>query len=332
MSDSILIVDDEKPVRYMMRRLLEGDGYSVTEADSAEGALEVLGDVRPDLVITDLKMPGMDGLTLAQKLIEADADRPVLMMTAYADLESARRAVQVGIYEYFIKPVDVSDVTSAVKRALERRRLIQENREYQQNLERMVEERTRQLQEKVQELEARDRLLSHMLSIHEPEETLGLAVNLALGLCQCDAGVLYTPDAESRLMPRAAVGFAGEGVVATPADLEAMGLEGDAVKSIQRSEAMGTPVCVHDPGEVREGYGLHSYALLPVKRNEDLVAVLEVGRKRKDALVGRPDLESLQDFLTYVAMAVADCELQDQMPGWGEDVEQALKASEEWTE
>ena len=145
--ESILIVDDEQPVRHMLSRLLEGSGYTVIQAESAEHALEVLEGTHADVVITDLKMPGMDGLSLAQKLLKMDPDRPVLLMTAFGDLESARRAVGIGIYEYFTKPVDVNDVIAGVNRAAEHRRLVLENRAYQKDLERKVEERTRELEQ-----------------------------------------------------------------------------------------------------------------------------------------------------------------------------------------
>ena len=96
MGESILVVDDEQPMRFMVRRLLESSGYGVLEAESGGQALDVLKSAPADLVITDMKMPGMDGLTLAKTLVEQDPDRPVLLMTAFADLDSARRALKVG--------------------------------------------------------------------------------------------------------------------------------------------------------------------------------------------------------------------------------------------
>ena len=158
MNESVLIVDDEAPVRHMLRSLLEGRGYTVVEAGSGDAGLEA-GSLNPvALVITDLKMPGMDGLTLAKKLLEQDPDRPVLLMTAYADLDSARRAVGVGIYEYFTKPFDVNDVVAGVRRALEHRRLVLEIRAHQQDLEQKVKERTAELQQAYGKLIQTERL------------------------------------------------------------------------------------------------------------------------------------------------------------------------------
>jgi len=158
MSESILIVDDEQSLRYMLRSLLARVGYTVVEAASGEHALEALNEAFVDLVITDLKMPGMDGLSLARRLLEAEPDRPVLLMTAYADLDSARRAVGMGIYEFFTKPFDVNDVLAGVRRALDRRRLVQENFEYQKALEWKVKERTQELRRASEDLASAGRL------------------------------------------------------------------------------------------------------------------------------------------------------------------------------
>ena len=334
MGESILVVDDEKPVLQMVSRLIESLGHTAVTAESAEQALEVAARTPVDLVITDLKMPGMDGLELAQRLLEEDPDRPVLLMTAYADLDSARQAVGIGIYEYFTKPFDVNDVVAGVKRALERRRLVLENRAYQKDLERKVEERTRELQQSLQELRARDELLRHLLSIQDPEETLGLAIKLALDLCGCDAGALYVPDASGEVKVRTAVGFLEVGVQVKREDLCGLelGVTVEAAQALQETVRNRTPVWVHNPGAVRQGAGIHSFGVVPVCRGEEVVAILEVDRKRKDALVGEADLEALQGFLPYVAMAVGDCKLQEDFPGWEGDVEDILKETEKWTE
>ena len=146
MGEPILIVDDDDSVRHWLCRLMDGIGYTAIGAASAEEALETLSQTPMDLAITDLQLPGMDGLALAKRLLAEDADRPVLMVTGYANLNNVREAMSVGIYEYFVKPFDTSDVVAGVRRALERRRLVLENRAYQRDLEQRVEVRTAELQ------------------------------------------------------------------------------------------------------------------------------------------------------------------------------------------
>ena len=330
MSESILIVDDEQTVCTMLHRLFKGRGYTPVEAESAEQALGVVSRTQVDLVITDLKMPGMNGLELAQKLLEQDPDRPVLLMTAFADLNSARRAVGIGIYEYFTKPFDMNDVTAGVQRALERRRLVLENRAYQKNLEQKVEERTRDLQQKLKELEARDTLLKHLLSLQEPDASLDLAVKLALDLCACDAGALYLANDEGAIELRVAVGFHGAGVPSNGENQHELAAE--AIPSLQETMRQQAPVWVHNPGAVRQEFSIHSFGVLPVCKGEGAIALLEVGRKRRDVMVGEDDLEALQGFLPYVAMAVVDCKLQEEISKGQGNVEEILKAVEGWME
>ena len=119
MAQTILIVDDEEPVRHMFCRLFESRGYRVLSADSAERGAVMASEGKPDLVITDLKMTGKDGLWLAHELLTWDPDMPIMLITAYADLGSAQRAVSLGIYEYFTKPVDLQQISVAVQRGLD---------------------------------------------------------------------------------------------------------------------------------------------------------------------------------------------------------------------
>lgn len=158
MDKVILLVDDDASVRHMFTRMLNVQGYQTVEADSAEEGWAQFGQVQPDLVITDLAMPGKDGLWLAQQIHSFDPDVPVLLITAYADLGSAQRAISLGIYEFYTKPVDLHQVLGGVQRGLEFRRLAQENRSYQEELERKVEGRTKDLERAYQELVQTEKL------------------------------------------------------------------------------------------------------------------------------------------------------------------------------
>ena len=158
MSKVILLVDDEEPVRHMFRRMLGAQGYKTMEANTAESGWELFLECEPDLVVTDLKMPGKDGLWLAQQIHSQDPNLPILLITAYADVGSAQRAISLGIYEYYTKPIDLHQVLGGVQRGLEFRRLVEENRSYQEELERKVEVRTQELERVYQELLQSERL------------------------------------------------------------------------------------------------------------------------------------------------------------------------------
>src|SRR5689334_20194720 len=119
----ILVVDDEVNARTALAELLRDEGYVVESAGDAFKALGKLSDFAPDLVLTDLKMPGMDGLALLDKLRADDPDLPVIVMTAFGDVETAVRAMRAGARDYLAKPVNVGELSVVVARELELRRI-----------------------------------------------------------------------------------------------------------------------------------------------------------------------------------------------------------------
>ncbi len=149
----ILVVDDEEAIREVVATLLEARGYQCTVVSNGRLALErFLGDSH-DLVISDIVMPEMDGLKLLERVREKTQDVPVIMVTALHDISTALDAVRRGAYDYILKPFEKEQLYLSVQRALEHRRLVLENRQYQRDLERLIEERTQQLREALRELE-----------------------------------------------------------------------------------------------------------------------------------------------------------------------------------
>jgi two-component system, NtrC family, response regulator HydG len=122
----ILVVDDEVNARTALTELLRDEGYEVDAAADAFKALGKVADFAPDLVLTDVKMPGMDGLQLLARLHEGDVDLPVIMMTAFGEVETAVRAMRSGARDYLAKPVNVGELSVVVARELEQRRIRQE--------------------------------------------------------------------------------------------------------------------------------------------------------------------------------------------------------------
>jgi DNA-binding NtrC family response regulator len=119
----ILVVDDEVNARTALIELLRDEGYVVDSAADAFKALGKAADFAPDLVLTDLKMPGMDGLQLMARLREGDPDLPVVVMTAFGEVETAVRAMRSGARDYLSKPVNVGELSVVVARELEQRRI-----------------------------------------------------------------------------------------------------------------------------------------------------------------------------------------------------------------
>jgi putative nucleotidyltransferase with HDIG domain len=128
-------------------------GYECTVAGNASEALEKLEQGAFSLVLSDIEMPGGSGTELLRVIRERYPDLDVIMITAVVDIDVALRAIRNGSSDYLTKPFNLEQVKITVERTLEKRRLITENREYQQHLEAKVEERTRELTEKNQEVQ-----------------------------------------------------------------------------------------------------------------------------------------------------------------------------------
>jgi DNA-binding NtrC family response regulator len=123
----ILVVDDEPVVRESLREWFAEDDYPIEMADSGYEALQRMRESSWDILLTDVKMPGMDGLELQQKAKEVDPNITVIIMTAYASVDSAMQAIKEGAYDYVTKPLDPNDLEQIIIRAAEHRQLVREN-------------------------------------------------------------------------------------------------------------------------------------------------------------------------------------------------------------
>lgn len=126
--ESILIVDDEKNYPLILSAVLQEEGYEALTADSGHEALAILERSDVDLVLTDMKMPSMDGIELLEHIKARDPDLPVIMMTAYGTVEKAVEAMQKGAYNYILKPFDNERLIIYVEKAIVMYRVVKENR------------------------------------------------------------------------------------------------------------------------------------------------------------------------------------------------------------
>jgi putative nucleotidyltransferase with HDIG domain len=151
--DKILIVDDEAEIRSLLMRGLADTPCECVPASNAFDALQKIREDRFSVVMSDVCMPGMSGLELLRFIKDHDPDVSVIMITGALDLSTAVNSLQLGACDYLTKPFDLLVVRRAVDKALERRRLILENRCYQRELERLVHERTFELNGALRDVE-----------------------------------------------------------------------------------------------------------------------------------------------------------------------------------
>lgn len=169
---NILIVEDDRAVNDLLKQFLEAEGYRcASAADTAEGRLR-LGKNRYDLIICDITMPGESGLDFIRFALSESQDVATIMVTAVDDPLVANAALDIGAYDYMIKPVDRNELIIGVANALRRQELEITNRTYRENLEQKVLERTATLQETMNRLrKALDgviRVIASTVEIRDP--------------------------------------------------------------------------------------------------------------------------------------------------------------------
>lgn len=144
--EKILIVDDEEAIRNLFVEALSGLGY---RCEVAKNGLECLGKYYEssdyDIVLLDVQMPELGGIETLKKLKSYAPDLSIIMVSASRDIENVRDALKEGAYDYIFKPFNINDVQAVIRRAVERANLIKQNKDYQQNLEKKVEDQTNEL-------------------------------------------------------------------------------------------------------------------------------------------------------------------------------------------
>lgn len=214
-SERILVVDDEPYVRTVIAAMLEKAHYHPVLASNGLEAVEHLKNDPPyDLVLSDIMMSGLDGMGLLDRIRELQPETPMVMVTAIHDVSVAMSAMRKGAYDYLLKPFEKEQLLSTVRRALDYRRLAQQNSMYQSNLEQLVAARTDMLRQAMSDLER---------SYDTTLEALGDALDLK--------------DAETEGHSKRVTGY-------TVALARAMGLSQDAIRTIARGAFL------HDIGKM----------------------------------------------------------------------------------
>ena len=123
MSERILVVDDDRSIRETFEQHLARSGYEVATASSAEEALAVLTEIEPGLVVTDVRMPGMDGIEFLKRVRSEVVGLDVIVITAFDDMKTAVNAMKAGAYDYLVKPLDLDQIDLLVERCFRDRSL-----------------------------------------------------------------------------------------------------------------------------------------------------------------------------------------------------------------
>ncbi|MCP4401247.1 MAG: response regulator [bacterium] len=146
MKEKILLIDDGADILALLASVLKNEGYAVLTAADGDEGIERFQEKHPDLVISDIRMPGKDGIAVLRTIKEAEADVDVIMLTGYSDETTAIDCLRLGACDYLLKPMqNLNVLLLLVRRALHRRELEQEVRSYRKQLEELTIERTLEL-------------------------------------------------------------------------------------------------------------------------------------------------------------------------------------------
>jgi putative two-component system response regulator len=186
----VLVVDDDESILRLLVGQVRAIGHPVESATNGEEALELaLQEPKPVLVISDVNMPGLNGLDLLRRIKRASSNTQVLMVSGHNDMSIVRECLREGAYDYLIKPFELEELSNATERALERYRLLEQNEEYRLNLERMVESQTREI------LQTRDLALITLAKLAESRDVgTGLHLERMAEYSRCLAQALARRD------------------------------------------------------------------------------------------------------------------------------------------
>jgi signal transduction histidine kinase/FixJ family two-component response regulator len=142
MKETILIVDDEEGIRKVLGISLADRGYTVLTAENATAALDIFAREQPEIVLTDIKMPGMDGIGLLRRLKQANPDTEVVVITGHGDMDLAIKSLKYEATDFITKPIDDADLDRALQKSRERIALRAQLRQYTENLEELLQRKS----------------------------------------------------------------------------------------------------------------------------------------------------------------------------------------------
>lgn len=300
----ILVVDNEKRMCESLQTLLSKVGYEVTTVEKGEEALKKIKKDNFDLVITDIKMPRVDGLDILKAARKKDEDALVILMTAYASLESAISAINQGAYDYLMKPIEFPELKLTIQRALEKRRAEKDRIKLLAELEK----KNLELKKKVAELNALYKAGMSLSTTVDLKVLLNRIVSLATGVIEAKSGsIMLIQKPENVLTIEAAIGLSSDIVKHTRLEL------GSSIAGYVALK--GTPLMVENIEKdsrfsylSKKHYATRSLLCVPLKVKNNILGVVNLSDKITGDPFTKNDLMLLTTFASQAAIAIDDAE------------------------
>jgi two-component system NtrC family sensor kinase len=296
--ERILVADDRREnLLFLADSVLRSEGYEVVTAMDGKQALDKALAEKPDLIITDLKMPRMSGLELMAALRKAGTDIPVILTTFYGSEETAIEAFRLGAKDYIIKPYDVGQMLESVERALIEQRLRRETMDLKEGIE------VRQhLEERVRQLHSLCGIGKALNALHDPEEVMRVGVEAAIYLTDADCGQLFLVNVETGQIELRAI--------RGPSDSRArcvqqVGADQTTARVAQTGQALIAERSSGKQGKVCR-------LAVPLRFNERVTGVLGVDAKPAH-IFNENDRYQLSILANFAAVALANAQLVETM-------------------
>jgi len=296
--EAILIVDDQVAEREMMQEILDREGYETVAVESGEEALKVAHQAF-DLLLTDIVMPHMGGLELVRAFQEVSPETITVLITGYASVETARAAMQHGVYDYIVKPFDRADLCAAVAKVLDRKKLAEDNT-------------------RLRELVGLYKISQSMIKSENQRQVLEFILNSGVNQTKCSGGAILLFDSLKRGLVIAAASGAWELVAWLANALLERGIRswvGEMDEGLLFTDVKNHPLFEridhHYPDESFLPRRVQDVEilLLPIKSDNETLGVLNVYREKSPRLLGEGDLELLAILATQAGALIKSRQL-----------------------
>jgi two-component system, sporulation sensor kinase E len=297
-------VDDEKGMCESLKTLISKEGYEVTTEEKGEEAVKKIRGNNFDLVITDIKMPRVDGLEVLKAARQKDGDAVVILMTGYASLESAISAINQGAYDYLMKPIEFPELKVSIQRGLEKRRSDKDKTKLLNELQ----QKNLELKKKVAELNALYKAGMSLSTTQNLKNLLNKIVSLATGVIEAESGsIMLIQKPDKILTIEAAIGLSSHIIENTKLEL------GSSIAGFVAQK--GKPLIIKDIDKdfrfkhlSKKHYATRSLLCVPVKVKDNVLGVINLSDKKTGAAFTQNDLKLLTTFASQAAIAIDDAE------------------------
>lgn len=299
--ERIIVIDDERRMCDSLEALLSGTGYDVVTYQDSERAAQEIRSGHFDLIISDLKMPGLTGLDLLRIARGIDPQALVVLMTAYGSLETAIEAINEGAYDYLLKPVEFPQLELVIKRGLEKRRLGRAK----SFLLTELQEKNRELNDRLEEINALYEAGKSIGSTIELDALLTAIIRLATGVLHAKIGsIMLLDEGKTHLTIEAAIGLDEEVIRTTrlPIGSSIAGYVAETAEPLFVTDVEKDSRFKRENREER--YGHASLLSVPLMLKNRVIGVINIAHKTSGGEFGEHDLKLLTTFATQAAVAI----------------------------